>query len=121
MQGHIYIKDIRMHAFHGVLEQERIVGNDYVINITIDYPLSRACVSDDILDTLNYAKVLAIVKEEMMKPSKLLENVAYRICQIIRLRFPRCSTIDIDIEKLNPPMSGDCRSAGVSLRDEANR
>ena len=118
MLTRIRIDGLAVHARHGVLPQERTVGNDYVVNVSIAYPLSQACISDDLADTLNYAEALAIVQEEMRKPSKLLENVAYRICQSLHSRFPLCSAVDIDIEKLNPPMTGDCKSAGVSLHVE---
>lgn len=115
MTGQIYIKDLRLHAYHGVLEQERIVGNDYVINLTVHYPIEKACLSDDVADTLNYAEALEVVQAEMNTPSNLLENAAHRICISILKRFPLAGAVDIDIAKVAPPMRGDCIAAGVRL------
>ena len=46
---------MRLHACHGVLKQERTVGNDYVVNVSVDYPFEPALESDDVSDTLNYS------------------------------------------------------------------
>ena len=32
----IFLRNVRFHAYHGVLEQERSVGNDYVVNIVAE-------------------------------------------------------------------------------------
>lgn len=33
----IYLKNVRFHAYHGVLLQETQVGNDYVVNLDVSY------------------------------------------------------------------------------------
>lgn len=115
VNGKVYIKNLRLHAFHGVLPQERIVGNDYVLNIVIDYPIAQACLSDDVCDTVNYAEVAEIAKTEMQKQSNLLENVAYRIAKAIRSAFPLTHSVTVDIRKVTPPMSVDSDGAGVAV------
>ena len=75
----IYLKNVRFHAYHGVLPQETQVGNDYVVNLEVKYDFSRAMETDELAGTINYAELYELVKEEMEKPSKLLEHVAGRI------------------------------------------
>ena len=114
--GQVYIKDMRLRAFHGVLEQERTVGNDYVINISVDYSVEKAMKSDDVNDTLNYATLADIIKTEMAQPSRLLEHVAGRIVKSINTRFPSAKGITLDIRKVAPPISSlDCDGAGVRV------
>ena len=114
----IYIKDMRLHAFHGVLPQERVVGNDYVINVVVDYPFEAACLSDDVADTLNYAELAEVIKQEMAVQSNLLEHVAHRICTAIIRQFPKTRKVSIDLRKVTPPMSVDCSGAGVRVQIE---
>lgn len=64
-ESYIYLDDLRFHAFHGVMPQERLTGNDYTIDIKIGYDVSLAMVSDNVDDTLNYAEVYKIVDQEM--------------------------------------------------------
>ena len=115
MEGQIYIKDLRLHGYHGVLPQERTVGNDYIINLTVLYPIEKACLSDDVADTMNYAEALEVVQDEFCTQSNLLEHVAHRICRSLLNRFPLATAIDIDLAKVAPPMLCDCASAGVRL------
>ena len=114
-ESYIYINDIRLHALHGVLPQERLTGNDYIINIRIGYDISKAFDSDDVADTLNYAEVYNIVKTEMQTPSKLIEHVAGRIANRLLNEYAKISSIVLHITKRNPPMGADCQGAGVEL------
>lgn len=116
--GVIYISDLRLHAFHGVLPQERIVGNDYVINLSVEYPMEKAAETDDVADTMNYAEAVAVIEGEMAKHSNLLEHVAHRICCAILERFPLAASAEIDLRKVAPPMKACCSGAGVKLRIE---
>lgn len=114
-ESFIYINGLRFHAFHGVMPQERLTGNDYSLDIRIGYDVSKAMVSDDVDDTVNYADIKKITDQEMSVPSKLVERVAYRIADRISRRYPSISSIDIKVTKLNPPFGADCKGAGVEL------
>jgi len=111
----ISLNDVRLYAFHGVLEQERRVGADYSITVRVHYNISKAMESDDVADTLNYATLLDIVKCEMAQSSNLLEHVAGRIGHTIMDRFPQTEAVELTVTKLNPPMGGLCAGAGVTL------
>ena len=114
-ESYIHINGIRLHALHGVLPQEQLTGNDYIINIRIGYDISKAFDTDDVADTLNYAEVYNIVKAEMQTPSKLIEHVAGRIANRLMNEYAKISSIVLHITKCNPPMGADCQGAGVEL------
>ena len=113
--SYIYIRKLRFHAFHGVEAQERLTGNDYELSLRMQVDVSKAMTSDDVADTVNYAEVYALAKQEMATASNLLEHVAGRIGEAIISRWPAISTVEVDLIKLNPPMGGECRGAGVHL------
>lgn len=114
-QSYIHINDIRLHARHGVMPQEQLTGNDYSIDIKVGYDISLAASTDNVADTLNYAEVYNTIKEEMLKPSKLIEHVAGRIADRLTREHSKISTIMLRITKLNPPMGADCQGAGVEI------
>ena len=114
-ESYITLTDLRFHAFHGVIPQERLTGNDYSVSLRIGYPVSEACLSDEVDDTLNYASVYDIVSQEMNVPSKLLERVAFRIADRLFRKFNLITTLDVKLNKLNPPFGADCYGAGVEL------
>jgi len=111
----ISIDNLRIHAFHGVLPQERNVGADFLISLHIHYNINKAMESDDVADTLNYAEACQIMTQEMETPSNLLEHVAGRICKALFSRFPQATAISLKLTKLNPPMGADCDGASVEV------
>lgn len=115
MSSKIYLRNVRFHAFHGVLPQEGIVGNDYLVNLVLDYDFSSAMTTDDLQGTLNYAEVYQKVREEMAVPSKLLEHVAGRIAHRLFSDFPEIQKLQLSITKVNPPMGADSDGAGVEV------
>ena len=115
MSSKIYLRNVRFHAFHGVLPQEGIVGNDYLVNLVLDYDFSSAMKTDDLQETLNYAEVYQKVREEMAVPSKLLEHVAGRIAHRLFSDFPEIQKLQLSITKVNPPMGADSDGAGVEV------
>ena len=111
----IELKDVRLYAFHGVLEQERRVGGDYSVSLRVHYNISKALKTDDVNDTLNYALLLDIIKKEMAEPSNLLEHVAGRIGQTVIEHFDEVEDVTISITKLNPPLGARCAGATVEI------
>ncbi|MGI6242574.1 MAG: dihydroneopterin aldolase [Prevotella sp.] len=113
--SYIYIRHLRFHAFHGVEAQERLLGNDYALDLKIQVDVSKAMVSDNVVDTVNYAEVYNLAKREMDVPSNLVEHVAHRIGIAIMEQWPNVDSITVRLTKLNPPMGADCNGAGVEL------
>lgn len=111
----IFVNDIQLHAYHGVMPQEQLTGNDYLISVSAQYPIYKAIITDDVQHTLNYAMVYDIVKEEMGISSKLVEHVAGRIAQHLMKQFADISAVRVRVTKLNPPMGAQCAGAGVEV------
>ena len=111
----IFIDHLRMYAHHGVMPQERTVGAYFDLCLRVHYNISRACASDDVAHTLNYAELLQAVREQMLIPSALLEHVAARIGEAIFAQFKEATAVELKLTKLNPPMGADCDGAGVEV------
>lgn len=116
----VIIRKARFHAYHGVAEQERVVGNDYEVSVQADCDITRAMQSDSLDNTVNYADIYRLVAEEMQTPSQLLEHVAGRICRRLFEAFPTIQRVSLEIIKKNPPMGADCDGAGVRITMENN-
>ena len=115
MESYIELKEIRIHAYHGVDKQERIVGNDYLVRVKVKYDISAAAKSDSVSDTINYAEIYDVVKCEMSIPSNLLENVVYRIMNALKSNFPKIEGGEVEIVKIKPPITGDVTGATVFI------
>jgi len=99
------------------MEQERNVGNNYRIDLKLFLDLSKAMESDKLEDTLNYADIFSLIKEEMAIPSHLIEHVAGRIVRKIKQKYPGISKMTLRLAKINPPVGGELQEAAVIIKD----
>lgn len=98
----ISLDHIRMFAFHGIHQEERMAGGEFGIDVRVVYRADDEVRSLD--QTIDYTALYALVKEIMQEPTPLLETVCWKIGAAAKARFPRISEINISISKLNPPV-----------------
>lgn len=115
MTGKISLEGLEFHAFHGVYPHERESGNWFEVDIAVEADIPEQ-ISDDLTRTVNYETLYQLVKEEMEKPSKLLETVGERIIERVLGGLPEAEAVELKLAKINPPIGGKCKRASVSLR-----
>lgn len=111
----ITLHKMKFFAYHGVGEQERVVGNHFDVTLKVYCPMEKAMTDDDLDGTVNYADLYATVEAEMAQPSLLLENVAYRITQAVKKNFPTVTGGEITISKLTPPFKCDMEKVDITI------
>lgn len=75
MRTSIHIGTLRFYAHHGVLPQEQKVGNYFKVETTLYTDFSRALVTDELTDTLNYAEVCQIILTKWPYPLAYLNTL----------------------------------------------
>lgn len=120
MTTKIALNDMRFYAYHGVGDQEKVVGNWYRVELTVTLPLAKAIESDCLTDTIDYSHLFRLIKQEMDIPSDLLEHLAGRILKALKAAYPQLTAIELKVSKLRPPFEGELESASVILLEEYN-
>lgn len=115
MPGKIILEGLEFHAYHGVYPHERDSGNWFEVDIAVETDFSAGARHDELSGTVNYETLFRLVKEEMEKPSKLLETVAENIVNSVLKDLPKVVNVDLKISKLNPPIGGKCRKAAIHI------
>ena len=113
--GVIELEGMEFYAYHGHFAEEQIVGNRFIVDVTLFTDCTRAAKSDELIDALNYQSVYLALKEEMHIKSHLLENVAERILKRLCSDFKTIEKAKVKISKLNPPMGGQIEKVSVTL------
>jgi len=113
--GKIKIEDMEFYAFHGHYEEEQIVGNKFLIDLSLETDIKPAALSDNLDDAADYQIAYRVVKEEMELKSNLLENIAGRILNSIYREMVGIRSATVKIRKMNPPMGGHIGSVGVEM------
>lgn len=111
----IYLEDVKIYAYHGVLPEENVIGTYYILNLEIHTDLWKAAESDNLNDTISYADINDILHQEMQIKSKLLEHVAGRIINKINEKFSNVSYVKLKLTKTAPPMKGEMKGASIEL------
>lgn len=105
--GVITVSGIKLYAYHGCMKEEAKIGSDYEVDVVLEADLSKAAMTDDLTQTIDYVAVNKIVAEEMAIRSKLLEYVAKRIIDKLVDNHPEIVSIEVSVAKLNPPIDGN--------------
>lgn len=108
----IHLNKLVFFAYHGLHEEEAMTGNDYEIDVSIEFKSTAKITS--IHQTINYVSVYDVIKKQMIQRVALLETLAQLITEEIYLLDKRISKIDIRISKLHPPIINFIGNVGVS-------
>ena len=116
--GTIELEGMEFKAYHGCLEREKAVGNDFVVDFRGEMDMSAAAESDDLRDAVNYAEIYEVIKEEMARPSDLLEHVTGRIVKALEEKFPQFISFSVRVSKKRPPVSGVVQWSRITMYHE---
>ncbi len=111
--GLIHIEGMEFYAFHGHFKEEQIVGNKFLIDVTLETDMEKPMESDNLKDAVNYQRAYEIVKQEMQKKSHLLEHIAGRILNALYAEIEGIKKATIKVSKINPPVGGRVNSVSV--------
>jgi dihydroneopterin aldolase len=113
--GLIQIENMEFYSFHGHFKEERIVGNKFIVDLTIETDMTLPSGSDNLRDAVNYQRVYEIVKSQMEMKSHLLEHIAGRILDAIYVEMTGIQKVTVKVSKMNPPMGGKIGSVSIVL------
>ena len=113
--GLIQIENMEFYSFHGHFKEERIVGNKFIVNVTLETDMKVPAESDNLKDAVNYQRVYEIIKLQMEKKSHLLEHIAGRILDAIYAEMEGIQKVTVKVSKMNPPMGGKIGSVSVVM------
>lgn len=111
----VNLDDIHFHAHHGLLPQERTVGNEFAVDLSVTLGEERSSDYSSVDKTISYADLYEIIRQEMNRPQDLLEHVAHNIASRICNAYSSVSEGNIRISKLTPPIPAIDGSASVKL------
>ncbi len=112
----IEIKGIKSFGYHGVLESEKITGQDFYVDVVLELDLSRASVTDDVSDTINYAEVTDLVVAQITgDPVSLIEKLAGNIADRIKATYPQAAAVSVTVHKPQAPVNAQVKDISVTL------
>ena len=115
----ITVEGIRLYAYHGHLPEEAKLGGHFIVNVWVTADTSEVEKTDDLNDTVDYAKIIAIVKEQMAIRSDMIEHPAKRIVDAI-LPLNKVQKVKVEVEKIQPLINASFDKISVTIKGEQN-
>ena len=110
----IRLKDVKIHAGHGIYSGESLVGNSYQLDLWVKYPETDASF-ENLSESIDYGELYHIVMQRMAVDTPLLEKLCNEVLGDIRLRFPKVIEAEITIYKLQAAINNLEGKVGVTL------
>ena len=62
--GIIKVKNIKLYAFHGCLDEEAKIGSEYRIDVKVKADLKKSSKTDELSDTGNVEEVVIVLSKK---------------------------------------------------------
>ncbi len=96
----IAIKDLEVYCHHGLLKEENILGQKFLVTALLGTDIAKAGSTDDIGLSINYAEVSHFIEEYMKNHTfRLLETVAEQLARQLLLHFSLIQEIHLIVKK----------------------
>lgn len=115
----LYLKGLRIYAYHGVNPEEKLQGQPFLLDIRIKADLAASKKSDRLSDTINYAAVRKTVQRVFTAQSDdLIEHAAKRVCEAVLWEYPKVEEIRLRLKKPEAPMNADFDYVAVEITEK---
>jgi dihydroneopterin aldolase len=117
----IIVDGIRVYGYHGVLEEENKLGQEFIIDLELFLNLEKAGKTDDLNYTIDYSKVYKIVYNIVKnKKFKLIEALATNIADNLLSNYENIIIIKVRVKKPSAPIDGVFNYFAVEIERKRN-
>lgn len=114
----IALTGLRAMGYHGVLPEERVAGQLFVVDVVLGLSLAAAAEGDDLAATVDYGELAnRVVRAVESDPVDLIETVAERVVAIA-FSYPIVETVEVTVHKPSAPIEVPFADVAVTLRRE---
>ena len=108
MYNKIIIKGLRLKAYHGVNPEEKVNGQMFEIDVTALIDTVKADNTDDLENTVSYARIIKTVKAVFTAESyNLIEYASNKVAMEIMKTYPKLKSVTVLLKKPEAPISAD--------------
>jgi dihydroneopterin aldolase/2-amino-4-hydroxy-6-hydroxymethyldihydropteridine diphosphokinase len=112
----IFIQGLEIFGYHGVYQQEKEAGQNFLVDLVCDVDFHSAVKSDDLSDTTDYGNLCLYMKRYFEEHSfDLLETLAEELAISLLHSFPGIQRLQLTIHKPQAPIPMEFIGVGVHL------
>lgn len=112
----IIIKKLEVYANHGVLKEERELGQKFLVSCVMHLDTRKAGLEDSLEDTVDYSKICFRIQRFLSEHTyKLIETAAEELAKELLYTVDKLRAVDIEIEKPWAPIGLPLETVSVSI------
>jgi len=113
----IMIKGLNVFAYHGVNPEEKINGQNFIVDVTMLADIERACQTDNLDDTVNYARAVKVITAAMTEQKHdLIEKAAAKVAEHLLDLSKKISVVEVTIKKPKAPIEAEFEYVAVEIK-----
>ena len=103
----IHLEGMIFYGFHGVDPAEKVLGQRFVVDVTVERDLRKPGRTDSVADTVSYATIFKLTRAVVEGPSRdLIESVAEGVAEAIGRAYPDLEAVRVRVRKPGAPVKG---------------
>ena len=112
----IAVRVLTAHAFHGVYEAERRLGQTFRVDAVLELDTAPAAAGDDLERTVDYAELARALHGVLTgEPVDLLETLAQRLADVC-LSDPLVDAVEVTVHKPEADLGVPFHDVTVTIR-----
>ncbi|RSJ43383.1 Bifunctional folate synthesis protein [Streptococcus gordonii] len=110
------IKDLEVYAYHGVFAAEKELGQRFVLDLILDYDMTRAAKTGDLTASIHYGELAQeLVKWCQESKEDLIETLAYQLIGKIFQSYDLVEKVSLEVKKPWAPVPLPLDTCSVKL------
>ena len=103
----IHLEGMIFYGFHGVDPAEKVLGQRFMVDVTVERDLRKPGRTDSVADTVSYATIFKLTRAVVEGPSRdLIEAVAEGVAEAIGRAYPDLEAVRVRVRKPGAPVKG---------------
>ncbi|NKE10342.1 dihydroneopterin aldolase [Kocuria subflava] len=115
-QDSITLTGVSGYGFHGVLDGEKSVGQQFSVDAVLTVDLRAAGATDNLAHTVHYGEVAELIHAQITgEPVELIETLADRTARLVLERYPLVQRVELTVNKPQAPITVPFANVAVTV------
>lgn len=112
----IFLNNLEIFAYHGVFQEEKKLGQKFILSLELDLDLREAGISGDLTKSVHYGELCNKVEEIFTKESyDLIETAAEKVAEFVLIEYPLVRGVKVHLKKPWAPILRHLEYAAIEI------
>lgn len=116
MMDKIYLKNVEIFANHGVFNEEKTLGQKFILDLELKLDLEEAGKTGNLTKSVHYGELCHGIEKEFTKESyDLIETSAEKVAEYTLINYPMVESVKVKLKKPWAPINRHLEYAAVEI------